>query len=214
MVFFRIFLFAALLLGPSPAQASLWKDACARLFGRVEAIPAKPARLRFESGSTYPSIQMQEKFVGENQVDVYGKAARDPVRYFKDQTRKTLEIAVDENGLLRKADGKLLNTCYPATTDCPAAIFVMDEKGKIYVYSGDYFTENMELIFHSSLSAGKPVASAGEIFVKEGKLLEINNRSGHYLPSMEVFGQVIAELEARGVSTAETKVVKALKDPK
>jgi hypothetical protein len=149
--------------------------------------------------------------LGENQVDVYGMSVRDPVRYFKDQTRKTLETAVDEKGLLRKADGSLLNTCYPATADCPPAIFVMDEKGKIYVYDGDYFTENMELIFHSSLLAGKPVASAGELFVKDGKLLEINNRSGHYQPAMEVFGRVLEELRARGLNTERVKVVDVLK---
>jgi hypothetical protein len=129
-----------------------------------------------------------------------------PVRYFKDQTRKTLEIGVDEDGLLRKADGKLLNTCYPVTADCPPAIFVMDEKGKIYVYDGDYLSETMELIFHSSLLAGKPVASAGEIFVKDGKIVIINDRSGHYHPSPEIFGQVVEELGRRGVKLEKEQI--------
>lgn len=196
-----------LVFGGSPAQASFFKRACDQLFGRVEAPLPKASALRLESGHAYPTIPMRDRYRGENQVDVYGGGGSEmPVRYFKEQTRKTLEIGVDDAGLLRKADGSLLNTCYPVTADCPPAIFVMDAQGKIYVYDGDYLSETMELIFHSSLLAGKPVASAGEIFVKGGKVVEINDRSGHYHPSPEIFGQVVEELRRRGVKLEKEQI--------
>lgn len=201
-----VLLVILLVFGGSPAQASFFKQVCEQLFGRVETSAPKVA-VRLESGNTYSTIPMRDRYRGENQVDVYGDGGSEmPVRYFKEQTRKTLEVGVDEAGLLRKADGTFLNTCYPVTADCPAAIFVMDSQGKIYVYDGDYLSETMELIFHSSILGGKPVASAGEIFVEQGKIRLINDRSGHYRPSPEIFGQVVDELGRRGVKLEKEQI--------
>jgi hypothetical protein len=144
---------------------------------------------------------MGRKYLGENSTgDLYS------VKYFREPSRQEFELAVDEKGLLRKADGSLLSTCYPATAECPAALFVMGEGGKIYVYAGEQLTRDMELIHHSSLLAGAPVASAGHIFVVDGRLLAINDRSGHYLPPPEVFRQVLEEFEKRGVDVSRTQV--------
>lgn len=198
-----------LLSGPYPAEASFFKNACGRLFGQVaENPPVLKVEARGPTGAQYPTILMQQKYRGENFVDVYGAGpAMNPVRYFKDQTRQGLEISVDAQGLLRKADGSLLNTCHPVTKDCPPAIFAMSGDGRILVYDGDYLLDTMEEIAHSSLFAGGPVASAGEIFVKDGKLLVISNRSGHYVPTMEQMRTAVRELEARGADLSQLKQV-------
>jgi hypothetical protein len=201
MRFISALLVILLFSGASPAQASFWKNACEQLFGRVSAAHEVPRELRFESGSSYRTTPMRARYQGENSTgDIYS------AKYFRQQSREQFEVGVDAEGRMRWKSGALVNTCYPATADCPAALFVMDEKGKIYVYSGDRLTKELESIHHSSLLAGGPVSSAGEIFVKEGLPVGINDRSGHYLPAPDIFRQVLDELRSRGVELRNTQV--------
>jgi len=53
--------------------------------------------------------------------------------------------------------------------------------------------------FHSSYMAGTAVICAGRIFVKQGKLVGIDNGSGHYKPSAERLRDAIRELDRQGV---------------
>lgn len=144
---------------------------------------------------------MKARYLGENSTgDIYN------AKYFGQQSREQFEVGVDAKGHIRWKDGTLVNTCHPATAECPAALFVMGDRGKIYVYSGDLLTSDLETIHHSSLLAGAPVASAGEIFVKDGLVVGITDRSGHYLPAPDIFRQVLEELRGRGVDLQQTKV--------
>ena len=53
--------------------------------------------------------------------------------------------------------------------------------------------------YHSSYMAGTAVICAGRIFVKHGKLVGIDNGSGHYKPSAERLRDGIRELDRQGV---------------
>jgi len=53
--------------------------------------------------------------------------------------------------------------------------------------------------FHSSYMAGTDVICAGRIFVRQGKLVGIDNGSGHYKPSAERLRDGIRELDRQGV---------------
>lgn len=55
------------------------------------------------------------------------------------------------------------------------------------------------------MAQGKPVASAGELVVQNGKLIEVSNRSGHYAPSQGMNDQLMHELKERGLSNIEQK---------
>jgi hypothetical protein len=203
MAFWNALLVISLLLPPLAGAGpfAFWKQKCPGAYAQIGKEVSESHELRFSSGSHYQTVPMGRKYMGENSTgDIYS------VKYFREQARKEFELAADENGLLRKADGSLLSTCYPATADCPAALFVMGEDGKIYVYAGEQLTRDMELIHHSSLLAGAPVASAGHIFVVNGRLVALNSRSGHYLPPPEIFQQVIEELQKRGVDVSGAQV--------
>ena len=47
------------------------------------------------------------------------------------------------------------------------------------VYTGEY---NRGTFNHSSFLSGSPVMGAGELVVKDGKIVEITDKSGHYEP--------------------------------
>jgi hypothetical protein len=57
--------------------------------------------------------------------------------------------------------------------------------------------------FHSSYMGGGDVLCGGRIFVKKGKLVGIDNSSGHYKPTAEHLRQCIRELDRQGVSLSE-----------
>ena len=83
------------------------------------------------------------------------------------------------------------------------AIYVMDADGKLYAAT-DYGTRTGG-VAHSTLSGGKPVASAGEIEVRDGKLLSISNESGHYRMSPQEWSVVLDRFEKDGVNVAQLR---------
>lgn len=77
------------------------------------------------------------------------------------------------------------------------AIYVMTANGNLHVSS-----QLKGYRHHSSILAGVPVASAGEIKVMNGTLTMINNRSGHYRPSgMQLF-QIVRQLKKSGIASS------------
>jgi hypothetical protein len=81
------------------------------------------------------------------------------------------------------------------------AIFVMDEDGNIY--AGQH---RVGLFHHSSFTAGRPVAAAGELKVSGGKLVQLTAKSGHYQPTPENTWNVVKQMAGLGVSFAGVEV--------
>lgn len=125
-------------------------------------------------GRGYKTIPMRYLYVHE-------EMSRNPRRYLTPAERAEIEVTV-ENNLIHRKDGSILDTKQKP------ALFVMDADGRIYII------EASNNIRHSSLLAGGPVASAGEIIAEEGKIQAISNFSGHYHPSLEIFLQVLREI--------------------
>ena len=75
------------------------------------------------------------------------------------------------------------------------AIYAMDGNGRLYV--GQHA---VGLFHHSSFMAGGNVAGAGELLVREGRLIAISNKSGHYQPRTEHLQRVLQQLHGKGVS--------------
>lgn len=51
-------------------------------------------------------------------------------------------------------------------------------------------------IFHSDMAQLKPVYAAGDLVVRDGKIIQIDNRSGHYHPGGEHMGGLIEKVLA------------------
>jgi hypothetical protein len=73
------------------------------------------------------------------------------------------------------------------------AIFVMTSEHEV-LYSFD--TESAK---HSSLACGGPIAAAGTLLVHDGRLLAIDNSSGHYRPPAASLTVLITRLQSMGV---------------
>ncbi len=119
-----------------------------------------------------------------------------PVTYLDEAKREMFRLHVDEDGLLRNAAGRLFDTSDAGAVQNPGsgrAIFVMDRHGRIYAakeHSAGQF-------HHSSFLSGQPVAAAGELGVKDGKVHLISNQSGHYKPGEKAIEQFMRHLFKR-----------------
>ncbi len=146
----------------------------------------------------YITQAMRQNYIGEHIVSRWGT----PVQYLDEVARSAYELTV-KDGLLYDASGKLFDTTASATARGQGkAIFVMDENGRIFAST----YQKVGQFHHSSFLAGKPVAAAGEIIVKNGKVIALNNQSGHYRPTAEVVMQFLKELQRRGVKTGGVRV--------
>jgi len=82
-------------------------------------------------------------------------------------------------------------------------MFVMDRAGNIYAWSTERVPGRRN---HSSLLAGGPVATAGEIKAAGGRITDVSNESGHYETTLEMLNQFIYRLRWGGVDVSGIKV--------
>ena len=133
------------------------------------------------NAGTFETTPLRDEYVGEHLPGFRGRSH--PVTYLSAAKRQQHLLSVGDDGLLRDARGNLFDTTAGASVHSsePRAIFVMDE-------GGDVFASNYQEVgrfHHSSLSAGNPVAAAGELGVKDGVVHFVSNASGHYRPGKE-----------------------------
>ena len=81
-------------------------------------------------------------------------------------------------------------------------IFIMDEWGTFYFSS----SPKKGKFHHSSFLAGAPVAGAGEMLICQGKLIFLNNQSGHYQPPPGTLKQVLQQLKIHSVPIRNIQV--------
>ncbi len=123
------------------------------------------------------------------------------VNYFDEVKRKEYELFI-EDGKLFDSKGKLFDTNKSSTAfSSGKAIFVVSEDGRIFASNYHRIGE----LHHSSFLAGKPIACAGEILVKEGIIKIITRKSGHYTPEEISNIQFKELLDLSGVNTAIIK---------
>lgn len=131
----------------------------------------------------------------------YGEEQKLGVRYYTAQERDKLKLVVN-NGLLydykgQKLDPELDNPKHSGRSG--KAIFVISIDGQFWVT----FDQRYGYIHHSSLLAGAPVLSAGELMIEEGQLLSISNASGHYKPAASSLDIALQLLKEQGVDLSE-----------
>ena len=128
------------------------------------------------------------------------RAFQTPVHYMTPEEREAHRLFVDGDGSLRRAsDGSLFDTSAGKTawSGNGRAIFVMDGNGNLYA-SPD---QKVGHTHHSSFLGGDPVAGAGEIEVRDGKLVAMTDQSGHYKPKAEANDRTLQSLRDQGLLT-------------
>jgi hypothetical protein len=104
------------------------------------------------------------------------------VRYFTAQEKKKYKVRKDaQTGVLKRAvDEKML-----ADGDY---LYIISPKGSLYAINNEELPGNK--LHHSTLRSGQLLICAGKLSVFNGKIIKINNSSGHYTPSYEqlIFG--------------------------
>lgn len=112
------------------------------------------------------------------------------------ELQKATKIKMD-GGILKTNDLMPLDTSKMVTAKSGPGwgIYVMSASGNLHVHS-----HSVGHYHHSSLLAGAAVAGAGELEVKNGKILTLSNKSGHYCPPLSAFLQVLGRLQAKKIS--------------
>jgi RHS repeat-associated protein len=157
----------------------------------------------------YTSTPLLNEYVGEadsNNPSRWNSFFGDDVvcEYLDENQRKAYEVTVD-NGLLAYKGGpnkgQLVDTRNMSSlhSSNPSAIFVMSSEGSIYLGSHG----QPGSFHHSSFLAGSNVASAGEMVVHDGKIVEVSNTSGHYKPAQSLNDQIFTELDDKGMSKSD-----------
>jgi hypothetical protein len=154
---------------------------------------------------SYDSFPLVERFLGEDSgKDLWSDRAQKTIHFhtqYLDQTqRKIHELKIKEGSLLT-ANGKLLDTSHAKLNALSnsegRAMLVMDPKGHLYAST----FQELGLFHHSSFMAGDPVSFAGEVVVKNGKIISVKNLSGHYLPSIDSFAHLLDRLSTAQVNS-------------
>ena len=166
-------------------NALLWVDPL--------GLTAKDCGVRGASGRRYSNTKkMRSQWEGEH---LPGNPQWDgkQVKYLNESERAAYEVFV-KDGKLVDVHGTPFDSANAHIPD--RTIFVMDEQGRMFA-NNDYYPGDFH---HSSFLGGKPVAAAGEFEVRNGELVGISSKSGHYWPREEHLSQAMEELSARGVN--------------
>ncbi len=150
----------------------------------------------------YEITELLEHYIGEELgegwVEGWGK-----VEYLTESQKKQYELFVKDEKIV-DINGNLYDTSDTGSIHIGKgkSIFVMDENRRIFASK----TQDVGRFHHSSLGSGKPIAGVGELVVRDGIVVEISNKSGHYQPTKELNSQVITELKAKGINTDKINI--------
>jgi len=139
---------------------------------------------------------IQPDYVGEQYPG--GPMGYPGVTYLDEGMRESYRITIHD-GVVYDADGLPFDTRNGVSAfgagNSGRAIFVMDEHGNLYAS----LEQEYGRFHHSSFFGGGEVAGAGELMVRDGKILELTDRSGHYMPGRSQSQQVLEQLESQGI---------------
>ncbi|EQC47174.1 hypothetical protein [Bacteriovorax sp. Seq25_V] len=132
-----------------------------------------------------------------------GELVRSRTFYIKTDKRREPYRAFIKDGKLYASNGKLFNS---STTMLDKEFtlrttFVIDKNGRLFLHP----KPDVGRIHHSTIVGGEDVLSAGELIVKDGVVLEIFNRSGHYKPEDVHFYQGIYLMMKEGLDFSKLK---------
>lgn len=128
----------------------------------------------FAAGAEYRTVKMSQSSA---EFDVKNR-----VPYLSAEKQAAFKVKIVD-GIVYDARGRVMDGHFG---------YVMDASGDIYVFRSGRLR-------HSSIVAGGPVAGAGEITIREGRVEDVDSDSGHY-STRAVYHQVLKELSEHGVT--------------
>jgi hypothetical protein len=112
---------------------------------------------------------------------------------YLDKLKRSEYLLTIDNGLLYDAKGEKINSDYLEP-------YAIDQYGNVFTMR---FHSKWQ-INHSSFLAGKEVICAGCLGIRQGKLISIDNNSGHYKPQLEHLLRAIHVIEMQGADMTAT----------
>ncbi|MBA2651669.1 MAG: hypothetical protein H0U73_05325 [Tatlockia sp.] len=115
------------------------------------------------------------------------------VAYYNDEERQSLKVNIKDGKLYDRAEIPIdtMNIRY----DC---VMALDET--LYSYATSTLIKKEGFYHHSGILSGKPVIFAGELICKNGIIMKITTRSGHYQPSEKNLRNFLSVLEKNGIN--------------
>ena len=142
-----------------------------------------------------------------NWIDKFNDPRTGFVTYLTPEQREEYRIEIYD-GKFHK-EGQIFDSSKSEAHDKVGYVaFTLNTDGELSVFKHLSVTldEDGRRLAHSSMNAGAPVLAAGEMEIKNGKLISINTFSGHYQPSLYSVARFLEYLSERGVDISETKV--------
>jgi hypothetical protein len=187
---------SSLSLAP-PAAAKLDWRACVSFFERIKPkYQVRPSWARWEA-------KIRPIYHNENLPTAEGEG----VRYLNAVERQAYRVSVSGDGRILDSKGAPFDTSQAKTVRANEpnghAIYVMDRDGNIFISN----IQEKRRFHHSSLVAGEPVLAAGEIEIRDGRVLYIDNQSGHYFPVALHTRQFLKRLRELGADLSGVRTV-------
>ncbi len=156
---------------PWPASAEFFK-------GFLRSATVKKAEKKTGSPEKYLTIKMGR---------IYGETdPRNRVHYVSSPGRYEIVLESSTQRWRYRENYPLADGHY---------FYHMDAAGRIFALR---LTDDSPATFqHSSLPAGGPVAGVGLMVFENAHMRSLDRCSGHYMPSVEIFEQVLSELQER-----------------
>ena len=132
--------------------------------------------------SNYPFVKFLQKYKNTDDIP--------QVLYLNEYQKQGILVKKNEMGnIAYQKNGKVLPD--------GKFLFVLDKKGALYLADekNSFNLGNNKTFQHTSFLSGGHVQCAGEICIKDGKIININNGSGHYVPTVRQLFQAIAALK-------------------
>ena len=120
--------------------------------------------------------------------------------YYSQEERESLRVNLNDGKLFDNAM-KPIDTMNcrgyeePEVSDC-----VMAKDKSLYCYDTSTAIHKAGSRHHSGILSGQPVLFAGEIGVKNGEIIKITTRSGHYRPTEKNLRDFLSVLKESGVN--------------
>ncbi|RUR18427.1 hypothetical protein ELY21_08180 [Legionella sp. km535] len=135
----------------------------------------------------------------------HGRVNLQKTEFFNPEERDMLR-AVIRQGAFYNAGGEVLDTQKSISHGKEGfAAFTLNVNGELSIFQ--HIDHDKTGIAHSSMNAGVPVVSAGEIEIKNGKLISITEHSGHYRPSLYSMYKTLDYFRKQGVDISDVKVL-------
>jgi hypothetical protein len=191
----------ATVLGKSPGIPRSYHGLRAEL--ETEAGPEKWQSFRNLKWQPYT---LRQRWIGEHQPGFVSKGKpRKPVLYLRTaRMRAPYRVTIGADGLLYDARNKLVEAG-------PLSLAVADSEGNLYIRDSvaiarDEQRGRKRSFLHSTLLGGGEAEMSFEIQVKDGRVVHLTNRSGHYRPSRMTFVSWLLGIEQKGLDLSQAMV--------